>query len=112
MNDSMAMRFVSLRGPRGADITEATGVAGRMAHCQAIENFSQSVPTLKYNYDLRWLGFVGRKTGQLRIAPAGNVYHRPGWGACVGTVVWLYDIQPVAVEKECMFAKQLVQFRN
>lgn len=68
--------------------------------------------TLKFDNDFRWLGFVGRQAGQLRIAPAGNVYHRPGWRARTGTLVWLYDIQPVAVEKESMVAEQFVQFWN
>ena len=32
------------------------------------------VLTLKYDDEFRRLGFVGHKTGQMRIAPVGNVY--------------------------------------
>jgi hypothetical protein len=47
------------------------------------------VLTLKYDDDFRRLGFVGRQTGQLRIAPVGKVYHRPR--RRVDTLVRLYD---------------------
>ena len=56
-------------------------------------DFSQSVHTLKYDDDFRRLGFVGHQTGQLRIGPAGNIYHRPGRHARIGSLVRLYDIQ-------------------
>ena len=68
--------------------------------------------TLKYDDDFRRLGFVGRQTGQLRIAPVGKVYHRRRRRARVDTLVRLYDIQSVAVEEERVVAEQFVQFRN
>jgi hypothetical protein len=36
------------------------------------------MPPFKYDDDFRRLGFVGHQTIQLSVAPAGNVYHRPG----------------------------------
>src|SRR5258708_33641003 len=73
---------------------------------------SQSVLALKYDDDFRRLGFVGRQTGQLRIAPVGKVYHRPCRRARVDTLLRLYDIQSVAVEEERVVAKHFVQFRH
>ena len=68
--------------------------------------------TLKYDDDSRRLGFVGRQTGQFRIAPVGKVHHRPRRRTRAGTLNWLYDIQSVAVEEERVVAEQFVQFRN
>ena len=67
------------------------------------------MPQFKRDDDVRRFGLVHLQTGLAVVAPAGYIHDHAGKS---GRLDRLYDVEPMAVEKERVFAEQVVELWN